>query len=179
MLNAQAVEFAKEKGIAIHARSTFGGAEETVVRGGAHPERIAGVAVLRELAALAFPAARLEAVLDGLERHGASATLVAVPGERGGLVIDLENVHGWGTLKADLAAAVPEIAVHDEGLGALSVVGTGLSASHRVLREVLRALAALDASPRAVFTSALRATVLADARVLGDAARRVHEALVG
>ncbi|HEY0839964.1 MAG TPA: aspartate kinase, partial [Vulgatibacter sp.] len=32
VLHAQAVEFAKEKGIAIHARSTFGGSGETVIR---------------------------------------------------------------------------------------------------------------------------------------------------
>ena len=57
VLNAQAVEFAKEKGIAIHARSTFGGAEETVVRGGTHPERIAGIATQKELALLGFPPA--------------------------------------------------------------------------------------------------------------------------
>ena len=32
VLNAQAVEFAKERGIALYARSTFGGPAETVVR---------------------------------------------------------------------------------------------------------------------------------------------------
>jgi aspartate kinase len=180
VLNAQAVEFAKEKGIAIHARSTFGGAEETVVRAGAGAaERIAGVAVLRELAVLAFPAASLDAVLGVLDGHGAAATLVASPGAHGGLVLDLENVHGWAAARAELAAKVPELSVLDEGIGALSVVGTGLSASHRVLREVTGVLAELGAAPRAVFTSALRVTVLADAWVLKDAARRVHERLLG
>jgi aspartate kinase len=178
VLNAQAVEFAKEKGIAIHARSTFGGAEETVVRAGAAAERIAGVAVLRELAVLAFPAARLDAVLGVLDGHGAAATLVASPGAHGGLVLDLENVHGWAAVRAELAAKVPEVSVSDEGIGALSVVGTGLSASHRVLRQVTGVLAELGVAPRAVFTSALRVTVLADAGVLKDAARRVHEKLV-
>jgi aspartate kinase len=178
VLNAQAVEFAKEKGIAIHARSTFGGAEETVVRAGAAAERIAGVAVLRELAVLAFPAARLDAVLGVLDGHGAAATLVASPGAHGGLVLDLENVHGWAAVRAELAAKVPEVSVSDEGIGALSVVGTGLSASHRVLRQVTGVLAELGVAPRAVFTSALRVTVLADAGVLKDAARGVHEKLV-
>lgn len=179
VLNAQAVEFAKEKGIAIHARSTFGGAEETVVRGGAHPERIAGVAVLREVALLELPAARLDAALAALEAHGAAATLVASPGERAGLVLDLENVHGWPALRARLAADVPGLAVQDEGIGGLSVVGTGLSASHRALREVRAAVSAHGAQARAVFSSALRVTVFADARVLRDAARTAHEKLVG
>jgi aspartate kinase len=179
VLNAQAVEFAKEKGIAIHARSTFGAAEETVVRGGAHAERIAGVAVQRELALLAFPAARLGDVLELLEGHGAVAMEIASAGDRAGVAIGLENVHGWPLVKARLAAAVEGLSADDEAIGALSVVGTGLSAGHRVLQEVTAAIAALGAAPRAVFTSALRVTVYCDAGVLKDAARAVHEKLIG
>src|SRR5512138_2714962 len=102
VLNAQAVEFAKERGIAIHARSTFGGTEETVVSGGAHPERIAGVATQRELALLGFPAARLAPVLDLLDHHGAAALELAIPGDRAGLALSLENVHDWPVLKKAL-----------------------------------------------------------------------------
>ncbi len=179
VLNAQAVEFAKEKGIAIHARSTFGGADETVVRGGAHPERIAGVATQRELALLAFPAARLEDVLRVLERHGAVAAEIASPGEGAGMALQLENVHDWPVLRARLAEAVPGLVVADEAIGAVSVVGTGLSAGHRVLHEVTGAIEALGARPRAVFTSALRVTVYCDAAVLKDAAREIHRKLIG
>ncbi|HYG68918.1 MAG TPA: aspartate kinase [Anaeromyxobacteraceae bacterium] len=180
VLNAQAVEFAKEKGIAIHARSTFGGAEETVVRGGAgaHPERIAGVASQKELGLLAFAPAALPRVLDLLERRGASSTELAVPGDRAGLVLDLENVHDWPVLKAALAAEVPGLTVEDEGIGAVSVVGTGLSANHRVLRTVLEVLGAAGAPPHAVFTSALRVTAYCDARVVKDAVKELHRRLI-
>jgi len=179
VLNAQAVEFAREKGIAIHARSTFGPGEETVVRGGSHPERIAGVAVQRELALLAFPAERLGAVLGELERHGVEAAELAQPGAEAGLALPLENVHGWPVLRDRLRAAVPDLTVADEGLGAISVVGTGLGAGHRVLREVTAALAALGAPPRALFTSALRVTACCDARALSEAARDLHARLLG
>jgi aspartate kinase len=179
VLNAQAVEFAKERGIAIHARSTFGASDETVVRGGAHPERIAGVATQRELALLGFPAPRLAGVLALLERHGAAALELAVPGERAGVALSLENVHDWPVLRAGLLAEEAGIAIDDEDLGAVSVVGTGLSAGHRVLREVVAVLAALGAPPRAIFTSGLRVTTYCDARVLKDAARGVHERVVG
>jgi aspartate kinase len=179
VLNAQAVEFAKEKGIAIHARSTFGGADETVVKGGVFPERIAGVATQRELALLLFPAAALGEVLARLEARGAAALEVAVPGERAGLVLSLENVHDWPVLRASLLAAVPGLSAEDEGLGAVTVVGTGLSAGHRVLREVTAALAGLEAPPRAIFASALRVTALCETRVLADAARALHARLVG
>ncbi len=178
VLNAQAVEFAKEKGIAIHARSTFGGSEETVVRGGAHPERIAGVATQKELAVLAFPADALPAVLERLEGRGAVAAELAVPGPRAGLVLALENVHDWPVLRAALGK-VPGLEIADEGLGAVSVVGTGLSAGHRVLREVTGVLASLGAPPRALFTSPLRVTAYCAASALKDAARALHERLLG
>ena len=177
VLNAQAVEFAREKGITIHARSTFGSGEETAIRGGSHPERIAGVAVQKELALLSFPAARLPAVLSGLERAGAVAAEVASPGEEAGLVLSLENVHGWTVLRDSLRAAVPGLRL-DEGVGAVSVVGTGLGAGHRVLQEVTGTLEELGTPARALFTSALRVTAYCDARALPEAARRLHSRLL-
>jgi aspartate kinase len=178
VLNAQAVEFAKVRGIAIHARSTFGGAEETVVRGGAFPERIAGVAVQRELALVDLPAGALPDVLDRIEARGAAAAEIACPGGRAGLVLPLENVHDWPLLREALSA-VPGVAVADEGVGAVSVVGTGLSAGHRVLREVTAVLEGLGAPPRAVFTSALRVTACAASAALAGAAREIHRRLIG
>ncbi|MFT3914596.1 MAG: aspartate kinase [Anaeromyxobacteraceae bacterium] len=176
VLNAQAVEFAKERGIAIHARSTFGGAEETVVKGGAFPERIAGVATQRELALVELPQAALGEVLAILEKRGAIAAEIASPGVRAGLVLQLENVHDWPLLKAALAA-IPGVAVEDERIGSVSVVGTGLSAGHRVVREVTAVLEGLGAPPRAVFTSALRVTAYAKAAAVADAARELHRRL--
>jgi aspartate kinase len=178
VLNAQAVEFAKERGIAIHARSTFGGTEETVVKGGAHPERIAGVASQKELALLSFPSASLGRVLSLLEARGAVAMEIAMPGERAGLALDLENVHDWPLLRAALRAEVPGLAAEDEGIGSVSVVGTGLSAGHRALREVMQALEALGAPARAIFTSALRVTAYCDVRAVKDATREIHRRLI-
>jgi aspartate kinase len=179
VLNAQAVEFAKEKGITIHARSAFGGEEETVVRGGSHPERIAGVTSQRELALLGFPAAALPRVLDLLERRSAAALEIAVPGERAGVGLSLENVHDWPLLRDLLRAEVAGLSAEDEAIGSLSVVGTGLSAGHRVLREVTGVLERLGAPPRALFTSALRVTAYCEAKVLKDAVRELHGRLVG
>src|SRR5512138_3275660 len=179
VLNAQAVEFAKARSIAIHARSTFGGADETVVTGAAHPERIAGVASQKDLALLSFPAASLARVLSLLDARGATAMEIAMPGERAGLVLDLENVHDWPILEAALRAEVPGLTAEAEGIGSVSVVGTGLSAAHRVLREVTGALEGLGARARALFTSALRVTAYCDGKAVKDAAREIHRRLVG
>ena len=76
VLNAQAVEFARATGITIRARSTFGGDEETVVRAGRGQERIAGVAVEKELALVDVPAADEARALALLLAAHAPATRV-------------------------------------------------------------------------------------------------------
>jgi aspartate kinase len=103
---------------------------------------------------------------------------IAMPGDRAGLVLALENVHDWPLLKRSLAE-VPGLSAEDEGIGSVSVVGTGLSAGHRVVREVTAALEALGAPARALFTSALRVTAYCDAAAVKDAAREIHRRLVG
>ena len=85
VLNAQAVEFAKEKGIAIHARSTFGGAGGD---GGARRRRTRsgspGSPRRRSSRSLALPSGALPAVLERLEGRGAVAAEIAMPGRDGG-----------------------------------------------------------------------------------------------
>ncbi|HET9551508.1 MAG TPA: aspartate kinase [Anaeromyxobacteraceae bacterium] len=179
VLNAQAVEFAREKGIAIRARSTFGGPEETVIRAGRGPERIAGVAVERELALLTVPFGGLARAQELLAREGAPATEVALGTGRATLVVPLENVHGFAALVARLRAAVPGCEVAAEGIGAVAVVGTGAGASERVRREVEAALEALGARALAVATAPLRITAYVEARVLPEAARALHRRLIG
>jgi aspartate kinase len=180
VLNAQAVEFAKEKGIAVFARSTFGGGEGTVVRdgAGARPERVVAVTGQRDLALLSVSDGRLEVALALLEKHGAVASQIAHHGERVTLLLPLDDVHAWPTARAELERELGNGAVDPGDWGAVSVVGTGLCASYRVLREVTTALAALGASPRATFTSALRVTACCPANLLDEAVRRLHQALI-
>ncbi|HZZ85569.1 MAG TPA: aspartate kinase [Anaeromyxobacteraceae bacterium] len=181
VLNAQAVEFAREKGIAIHARSTFGGPEETVVGPGpaAGAERIAGVASQADLALLSLAPVLMPRALALLEKHGAVASEVHLQRDRALLALSKENVHGFELLTAELSRALPEARLEAEGLGAVSVVGTGLGASHRVLREVANALAELKASPRALVSTPLRVTAWCDAAVLPLLVRGLHARLVG
>jgi aspartate kinase len=179
VLNAQAVEFARTSGIAIWARSTFGGAEETVVRAGRGLERIVGVAVERELALVDVPAegaARALAMLA--EAHAPSTRVEGEPG-RVVLAVALENVHGLEPLVAALRREIEGVRIAAEGIGAVSVVGTGVAATPRVREALLGALASLGATPLAVESGPLEVTVYAQAHLLADTAREVHRQLIG
>jgi aspartate kinase len=177
VLNAQAVEFARATGITIHARSTFGGAEETVVRQGRGAARIVGVAVEKELA--------LVTVAPEQARGPGVAGVGARRAGRGGapgritLAVGLENVHGAGPLWAALRADLPGVGIEAEGVGAVTVVGTGVSATPRVRQALAAALAALGGSPRAFEAGPLEVTVYAEAARLPDLAREVHRRLLG
>ena len=179
VLNQQAVEFARATGIAIRARSTFGGPEETVVRAGRGVERIAGVAVEKELALVDVPAAAGARARELLAAAHAPASVVE--GEAGRLVlaVPLENVHGFGPLCEALRREIPGARVAAEGIGALTVVGTGVSATPRVREELRLALAGLGGAPLAFEAGPLEVSVYAEARLLADAAREVHRRLIG
>jgi len=178
VLNAQAVEFARATGIAIHARSTFGGPEETVVRAGSGAARIAGVAVEKALALISLrpgDAARARELLAAA--HATPTEVEGAPG-RVTLAVGLENVHGFAPLAEALRAALPGVEIEAEGIGAVTVVGTGASATPRVRAELAAALAALGGTARAFEAGPLEVTVYADAALLADLAREVHRRLV-
>jgi aspartate kinase len=179
VLNAQAVEFARATGIAIRARSTFGGDEETVVRAGRGAARIAGVAVARELALVDVPAAeRARALALLAAAHAPAAGVEGEPG-RAVLAVGLENVHGFEPLAAALRREIGGARVTAEGIGAVTVVGTGVTATPRVREALVGALAGLGATPLATGTGPLQVTVYAEAARLADTAREVHRRLIG
>jgi aspartate kinase len=179
VLNAQAVEFARTTGITIRARSTFGGDEETVVRAGHGVERIAGVAIEKELALVDVPVADEARALALLGAAHAPACRVEGPAGRAVLAVALENVHGFAPLAEALHREIEGARVTAEGIGAVTVVGTGVAATPRVREALVAALARLGVAPLALESSPLEVTVYAEARCLADAAREVHRLLIG
>jgi aspartate kinase len=183
VLNAQAVEFAKERGIAIYARATRGGGGETVVR--RHPPRapgrVVGVASETGLVILCAPRGDVGTLVSLLERLDAS--------EAGGkqlrfespvgasLVLSLENLHDFDSLRADLRARFPDVEVI-EGVGAVSAIGAGINATFRNVREAVRLVEPLGTPILGVATSSFRVSLLMAAAAVNDAARRLHEGLV-
>src|SRR6187401_2050321 len=171
VLNAQAVEFAKERGIAIYARATASplpgqdpAADGTVVRKHAPrmPGAVVGVASERDTLLLQLDEA------DGPIRHGTGshAELLALLdregvagkqlhqiGERLTLIISRENLHEEPRLRAALAARFGAAVRLTDDLGALSVVGSGINASFENLRRGSSALQQAALAPRAMATS--------------------------
>jgi aspartate kinase len=185
VLNAQAVEFAKERGIAIYARATKQappGAEEptdsTVVRkfGPNVPGRVVGVASEKDLFLL-NAASGADAVLELLdELHVVGKQLhVATSGDGANslaMVISRENLHDEARLRAKLLEKFGDTVKLEDGVGAVSVVGTGITTNYKNLRAGSAALATQGVL--GISTSRFRITWLVPLAGVDDAVRRLH-----
>jgi aspartate kinase len=191
VLNAQAVEFAKEKGIAIYARATSSAlpgtdpsSDGTVVRRHAPrmPGTVAGVASERDVLLLqtARDALRLVEVLDecGVSGKQLHVAALGAPGDGATLVISRENLHHEDRLRRQLDTTFGTDARLIDGLGALSVVGTGINATYANVRRGSECLQAHRIASHGLSTSSFRTTWLVDRRVLDDAVRLLHAAFL-
>jgi aspartate kinase len=180
VLNAQAVEFAKERGIAIYARATRGSAGETIVRKhGPRPPGVVGVASEQGLVGLelagAGPLRALE-LAEALSELGADGKQFQAGDGGVSLVLGLENLHDFPAARRGLESRFGSQLRLREGLGAVSAVGTGIGRSSRHLARALRALGGLGIC--GVTTSSFRISVLLPSEQTDEAARRLHAELV-
>ena len=187
VLNAQAVEFAKEKGIAIYARATAAplpgpdpSADGTVVRRfpPRAPGSVVGVASERDVLVLESEAPAPE-VLAALDEFGVSGKqLHAAHGGRLTLVVSRENLHEEGRVRAGLAARFGQSVRLVDVLGVVSIVGAGINASFDNVRRGTDSLACAEIVARDIATSSFRVTWTVERRRLDDAVRAFHRAFL-
>jgi aspartate kinase len=185
VLNAQAVEFAKERGIAIYARATQGGAGETVVRKlpPRAPGRVVGVTSETGLVLVtAHGPSALRPLVEVLHDHGASGKeMLLRPGDGASLasvLLSLENLHDFARLKQALQGRLGDGVGIREAVGAVSAIGAGINASLGNLRRALAQADALGATVLGASTSSFRITLLMGTDTVPEAVRRLHRELV-
>ena len=183
VLNAQAVEFAKEKGIAIFARATSSAlpgadpsADGTVVR--RHPPRqpgtVAGVASERDVIVIHGS----QDILALLDEQRVAGKQLHVTGDRLTLVVSRENLHAEAELREALAARFGGAVRIADTLGAISIVGAGINASFDNVRRGSAALTASGAAIEGIATSSFRITWMIDRARLDDAVRLLHRTFI-
>src|SRR6478672_8692498 len=169
VLNAQAVEFAKEQRIAIYARATASAlpgsdpsSDGTVVRKHAPrtPGTVAGVASERDvlvLQATGSPAGLLD-LLDARSVAGKQLHVAGfgVPGDGLTVVVSRENLHDEDRIRRDLADRFEGTAQLVDGLAAVSAVGAGINATYSTVRRGSAALAAAEVAASGLATSSFR-----------------------
>jgi aspartate kinase len=182
VLNAQAVEFAKEKGIAIYARATEGplpgpdpASDGTVVRRSPPrmPGAVVGVASERDIVMLdgTSPPGDLLAVLA---ERGVAGKQLHVFGDRTTIAVSRENLHDEDRLRAALSSKIGGRVRLVDGLAAVSVVGAGINATYDNVGAGMETLAALGITPEGIATSSFRITWMIPGDRTNDVVRALH-----
>lgn len=189
VLNAQAIEFAKEKSIAIYARGagsalpgTDPAADGTVVRRFAPrvPGSVVGVASESEVIMIqSREIDRLLAIMDDFKTPGKQLHVTNTNSLQDGLtmILSKENLHQQEKLRAALEQLGPEVHWNDD-VGAVSIVGTGINASHEKMLSGTRALERAGIAYRGVATSSFRVTWIVGREKVSEALSLLHALFV-
>ena len=188
VLNAQAVEFAKEKGIAIYARATAGplpgadpSADGTVVRRNPPrmPGTVVGVASERDVLVLegeANPADLLRALDD---HHVSGKQLhVSTDASQTALVISRENLHDDKKVRGAIVDRFGKHVRFVDDLGAVSAIGAGINASYANVRRGLDALRTGGVNPRGISTSSFRITWMVPNHQIEASVQALHACFI-
>jgi aspartate kinase len=182
VLNAQAVEFAKDKGIAIYARATAGplpgpdpSSDGTVVRKSPPrmPGTVVGVASEKDVIVIEGDA-RAGELLTLLDEGGVAGKQLHVFADRTTVVVSRENLHDEERLRAALEKRLGAQARLVDGLAAVSVVGAGINATYANVRAGSDTLAGIGVAPGGTATSSFRITWMVPRAQMHDAVRALH-----
>ncbi len=191
VLNAQAVEFAKQHDIAIYARATSGplpgedpSSDGTVVQRLSPDASGLVVAVAGERGLFLLrgelpEAGALLSALDDVEASAKQTQIVRTGGSgwRVSMVFAKENLHQADAVRRILRDQFQERASLIEGFGAVSAVGAGINQDFRNTHRGQEALSGLGIEE--LFTSSLRSSwILPDDRV-DEAQRALHRVFFG
>ncbi len=183
VLNAQAVEFAKERNIAIYARSTnsehsASGADGTVVRRFAPrpPGSVIGVASEKDL--VLIECGQADQALARMDALGIPGKQVQINcglhrTDRLSLILSKENLHQEGSFRRVLTSLDQELIWNDE-VGALSIIGAGINTSHAKLRLGWQALRKAGIPVGSIATSSFRVTWTVPKQMTENGARVLH-----
>lgn len=149
VLNAQAVQFAKEANIAIYARKSFEPGRETIVRklSAGIPKGIKSVVHEQDIVRVVLlePQTCFEEMLEIFEKNQVSLKELNyfVSGEIGNknkasFVISYKNLYNWMEIQRELLERFQTGIHFDFSLGAVSLIGEGLNDSSDSLIETLR-----------------------------------------
>jgi aspartate kinase len=182
VLNAQAVEFAKEKGIAIYARSTTSplpkndpSNDGTIVR--KHSPRMPGsvIGVASEKEVVMIRSDDINHLLILMDEAGVPGKQLHFTSSEEGenrvtLVVSKENLHE----EAKFRRAIDEISHWDDTMAAVSIIGAGINASNHHTLRGLQALQAARIGFANIATSSFRTTWLVERAKAEEATRLLH-----
>ena len=188
VLNAAAVQFAKDRNIAIYARSTFEPGRETIVRKLSPGEIIGVQAVVSEkrierlrisgsdTLELFRKATRfLEAEQVPVKEINLTEIAGAPERSRASFVVSAGQIQGWQTINAGLMEKTGWGLEFDTELGALSLIGEGLNRDNLTLLQTIDLLAQNGIGLDGITTTSFRISLLVPRERVVESVRFCHQ----
>jgi len=188
VLNAHAVQFAKEKNIALYARSTFQPGRETIIRK-MSPGKLLGVqAVVREK-----QIGRIRISGKDVRRHFQQAvsyleteqvpvkevSVTHVAGNdspsKASFVVPAGQVYGWKEIKTGLENKFGPDLAFDTNLAAVSLIGEGLNRNNQTLLDTLALLTKNNITVHSVTTTSFRISLLVPRELVDQSVQLCHD----
>ena len=187
VLNAQAVQFAKEKNIAIYARSTFKPGRETIIRR-LSPGKIIGVQAVvseKQVDRVRLHGADITGLFEQtaalLEEEQISIKEVNVTGiasdaetSKASFVVSSQHVFAWDQIKNSLKKQLGHRISFDSDLSALSLIGEGLNRNNHTLLETTALLEKEGIPVCGITTTSFRISLLVPRSQIEKSVRICH-----
>lgn len=185
VLNAQAVQFAKESKIAIYARKTSGGEKETIVR-----QMPAGLS--KGVKAVVHENEIIRLILNGNNIQNNLNYILQLfeerqiklkelnynfndVNERASVLISGKILIGWNSIKEELTSKLKDGIIVESGLGAISLIGDGINRDNFILNESLKILEKYSIRIKGISTTSFRITFLMSNEAVNECARIFHK----
>jgi len=188
VLNAQAVQFAKEAKIALYARDTFNPGKETIIKDVSKKELTGVLAVVYEkeiVRVFVHDADKIGWVLDYLEEQQIPIKefqVSGIAGDKGykcSFIISTNSLYNWEKIKEALEEKLRDGIYVNESLAALSIIGEGFSRNNDALMETMKLLDKHGINYYGVNTTSFRISLLIEKYLLEDAVKICHEYWIG
>ena len=183
VLNAQAVQFAKEAKITLFARDAFNPGKETVIRDISKSELSGVLSIVYEkeiVRIYVHDADKTDWVLQFLEENQIPIKefqVSGLAGDRGfrcAFIISTNNLYEWEKIKEVLQEKLRDGIYINESLGALSVIGEGFSRNNDALIKTLHLLNSNGINYYGVNTTSFRISILVEKNLLNQALTICH-----
>jgi aspartate kinase len=191
VMHPRAVELGALYGVEIHVRSSFSEGPGTVIKGGDSLEHLetretlAGIVHDPDVARVALNGIRtgpgtLSRVFAPLAEKGISVDVIVETGTREGtadvaFTVRRDNFSRARQLAGEVAASLGGTVEGEEGLGKVSVVGTGMLNRPGYAARMFTSLGEAGIPIRMVSTSEIQVTCVVPAERVQEAVRRLHE----
>ncbi|GBD87244.1 aspartokinase [bacterium BMS3Abin03] len=184
VLNAQAVQYAKEAKITLHARSAFNPGKETIIKEVSNKESSGVRAVVYETdiaRVIINDPSKIEMAAQILEENQIPmkefqySALGKDAGYKSSFIISKSNVYNWEDVRDTLNNKLKDNIYLNESFSTLSIIGEGFSLSNTVLLETLKLLRDNNIEYYGVGTTSFRISILVERDLLDEAVKVCHD----